>query len=216
MPAIAPEQREEAARRLERISRREFRRDLEDNLLHQGWLRRWLDIVPAYIDWCIARCRTWRPAAVEQRIERALTPGGVTVKGRLDRIDRHDGTHAIVDYKTGAAPAQEEVEDGEAVQLPFYALLSGDAVVRSEYLLLEKNGVRGGACLEDEDLIRLAQATGERLASLVEQMEDGAPLPAWGDEKTCDYCPVSGVCRKQAWDAPHPVIDHEAQANDIS
>ncbi|HFD92012.1 MAG TPA: DNA helicase [Gammaproteobacteria bacterium] len=216
MPVVAPEQREEAARRLERISRREFRRDLEDNLLHQGWLQRWLDIVPAYIDWCIARSRTWRPAAVEQRIERPLTPGGVTVKGRLDRIDRRDGTHAIVDYKTGAAPAQEEVEDGEAVQLPFYALLSGDAVVRSEYLLLEKNGVRGGACLEDEDLAHLAQATGERLASLAEQMEDGAPLPAWGDEKTCDYCPVSGVCRKQAWDAPDPVIDHESQANDSS
>lgn len=206
--AISPAQRDEAEQRLKRISRREFRRDLEDNLLHQGWLQRWLDIVPAYIDWHIKRSSQWKPAAVEQRVERRLAETGLALQGRLDRLDRRGEAYALIDYKTGAAPAQQEVEDGEAVQLPFYALLSDETVTRSEYLLLGKDSVKPGACLEGEALARLKRGTRERLIALTEQIRAGAALPAWGDERTCGYCPVSGVCRKQAWAGietnPHP------------
>lgn len=199
--AISERQHQQAVEELERLSRREFRRDLEDNLLHHGWLQRWLDIIPAYVDWHMARSQEWLPAAVEQQVERPLPGSALTLKGRLDRIDRRGDEYAIIDYKTGAAPGQQDVEDGEAVQLPFYALLNDTAVVSSGYLLLEKNGVRPGACLTDESLARLARDTRERLETLVEQMRAGAALPAWGDETTCAYCQFSGVCRRQAWAA---------------
>jgi ATP-dependent helicase/nuclease subunit B len=50
---------------------------------------------------------------------------GVTVKGKADRIDRlADGALAIVDYKTGKAPAQKTVDAGFALQLGLLGLIA--------------------------------------------------------------------------------------------
>lgn len=50
---------------------------------------------------------------------------GVTIKGKADRIDRlADGSLAIVDYKTGTAPTDKQVEMGFAMQLGTLALLA--------------------------------------------------------------------------------------------
>ncbi|MEP7129554.1 MAG: double-strand break repair protein AddB [Sphingomicrobium sp.] len=51
--------------------------------------------------------------------------GGVTVHGKADRIDRFaDGGLAIVDYKTGKAPAQKAVDKGFALQLGLLGLIA--------------------------------------------------------------------------------------------
>ncbi len=52
-------------------------------------------------------------AEVDGRVEIA----GVTVTGRVDRIDRTPGGVAIIDYKTGKAPSGKQVKAGLAVQL---------------------------------------------------------------------------------------------------
>ncbi len=50
---------------------------------------------------------------------------GVTIKGKADRIDRlADGSLAIVDYKTGTAPTDKQVEMGFSMQLGTLALLA--------------------------------------------------------------------------------------------
>ncbi len=50
---------------------------------------------------------------------------GVTVNGKADRIDRlADGGLAIVDYKTGKAPAQKAVDKGFALQLGLLGLIA--------------------------------------------------------------------------------------------
>jgi len=55
----------------------------------------------------------------------AMTVDGVTVKGRVDRIDRlDDGTLAIVDYKTGAPPSKPQVIAGFALQLGILGLIA--------------------------------------------------------------------------------------------
>src|SRR5688500_11048589 len=57
-----------------------------------------------------------RPLKAEIWGETAID--GVTVYGKVDRIDRYDaGGLAIVDYKTGKAPAQKAVDAGFALQL---------------------------------------------------------------------------------------------------
>lgn len=49
---------------------------------------------------------------------------GVTLKGRLDRLDRfEDGTFAVVDYKTGKPPSGAQVEAGFALQLGTIGLM---------------------------------------------------------------------------------------------
>ena len=50
---------------------------------------------------------------------------GVTVEGRVDRIDRlGDGGIAVIDYKTGAPPSRKAVDKGFALQLGLLALIA--------------------------------------------------------------------------------------------
>ena len=55
----------------------------------------------------------------------AAPAGPFTLRGRADRIDRmFDGGIAILDYKTGALPAQKDVQEGRAPQLPLEAAMA--------------------------------------------------------------------------------------------
>ncbi|MEQ8964398.1 MAG: double-strand break repair protein AddB [Azospirillaceae bacterium] len=68
------------------------------------------------------RAKGIRPAAVE--VAGRLPLGGVEIKGRADRIDRHpDGRLEIVDYKTGGVPTNAQVAAGFEPQLPLEALM---------------------------------------------------------------------------------------------
>jgi ATP-dependent helicase/nuclease subunit B len=64
-----------------------------------------------------------RPLKAEIWGETAID--GVTVYGKVDRIDQFDtGGLAIVDYKTGKAPAQKAVDAGFALQLGLLGLIA--------------------------------------------------------------------------------------------
>ena len=63
------------------------------------------------------------PKAAERRGETDLA--GVTLFGKVDRIDVFaDGGLAIVDYKTGKAPARKAVDEGFALQLGLLGLIA--------------------------------------------------------------------------------------------
>lgn len=206
--AFIPANRQAITDLLAEISRQVFAEDLEDNFQHRGWYRKWQAVIPDYVDWQIGRSEDWQPLAVEQRVETPLQHARRLV-GRLDRVDRQRGLDpgehgsgtprlAIIDYKTGSAPGQAEVDSGEAVQLPSYALSqSGGQVEQVEYLLLDKQ-VKSGAILEGAQLAELSHAVAERLEHVLQDIAEGAALPAWGDEKTCGYCRMQGVCRYNA------------------
>jgi ATP-dependent helicase/nuclease subunit B len=201
-PITEPD-RDQAIELLTAITRSVFKQDLEDNFLHRGWQQRWMRAIPAYVDWQILRNAQWRVAATETSEARPLTET-LTLKGRIDRLDHGGDGYGIIDYKTGASPSQAEVEQGEAVQLPSYALLK-DRTVRVEYLGLGRNDqVRSGACLEGEALEELTGAVRERLIGAHAELRDGAPLPAWGAPGICRYCEMQGLCRRPAWEETQP------------
>jgi ATP-dependent helicase/nuclease subunit B len=189
--------REAAIAALEKISRHVFTRDLEDNFEHRAWLRRWTALIPEYINWQIQHQEHWNVSRTEQRAELQLDEQH-TLKGRLDRIDTGHPGEAIIDYKTGTPPKQAEVDDGEKVQLPSYALLGDNFPERVEYLKLD-NQVISGASLEGEALAELAHAVKQRLVDVLQAIDTGTPLPAWGDAGTCRYCEMDALCRQQAW-----------------
>lgn len=184
---------------LQRITTAVFARDLEDNFQHRGWLKRWWQLIPGYVDWQIRRAAEWQVAQVEARIEQPFSTG-IRLKGRLDRIDSQSGQQAIVDYKTGGIPSQEQIDAGEAVQLPFYALLDPEPVARVEYLKLDGERVQTKGVLEGERLSEVREAVAARLATVQSALAAGAPLPAWGDPDSCRHCPMDGVCRRAAWE----------------
>lgn len=199
-PALTQQNRADAEHCLRQISHAVFAQDLEDNFEHRGWLKRWLAVLPHYLDWQIERAQRWQVAGCEVEMQRAYPH--IELKGRLDRIDHDALGSAIIDYKTGAVPTQDEVETGEAVQLSFYALLaqaSARPVTRVEYAAVKTGKISSAARLEGEALTLLAHVTEQRLVALIQALQSGAPLPAWGDEKTCARCAMAGLCRKQMW-----------------
>jgi ATP-dependent helicase/nuclease subunit B len=202
-PLITNANRPQALASLEKISRSVFTKKLEDNFEHRAWLRRWLILIPEYIDWQIKRQGEWSFAQAEQDARLELVNGRV-LKGRLDRIDSNASGFAIVDYKTGGIPKQADVDSGEDVQLTSYALLTDSLPARVEYLKVDQK-VKTGASLEGERLAELAAEVKARLNSMLEAIDSGSTLPAWGDAKTCQYCEMDGLCRKQAWQDESPL-----------
>lgn len=91
------------------------------------------------------------PVIAEEFGEAAVA--GVTLFGKVDRIDRlADGRLAIVDYKTGQAPAKKAVSEGFALQLGLLSLIArdggfhgirGDAGAHEYWSLAKKNGRLG-------------------------------------------------------------------------
>lgn len=129
----------------------------------------------------------------------ALEGGGeVELYGRIDRIDRIDekqGGASLLDYKTQTAKViRDRLKDD--VQLPAYALLHGDATqaayvaLDDERILAVATGAESGALMDD------AEAQGQRLCAAFSAMLGGAKLPAHGVGSVCEWCEMSGLCRR--------------------
>ena len=198
---ITEKNRESAIDTLKKISHEVFSKDVDDNFEHSGWLIQWLKLIPDYIDWQIKNSTKWNFYKAEVNAQAAWDEK-TNLSGRLDRLDKDENSLSVIDYKTGISSSLSEIEDGEAVQLPFYALLAEEnlkqPVNQVSYLNLNKN-VKFGAQLSGEELDVLSKNIGYRLTKLIDEMMEGKPLTAWGDEKTCQYCNINRICRKQAW-----------------
>lgn len=98
-----------------------------------------------------------RPLAAEIRGEAEID--GVLLYGKADRIDRlSDGSLAIVDYKTGKAPAQKAVDAGFSLQLGLLGLIAeaggfegiAGASRAHEYWSLSKYADQFGKCVRPD------------------------------------------------------------------
>lgn len=204
--SLTEQNRQEAIDLLTQISSCVFSKDIEDNYIHRGWLRRWQELIPVYIDWQTQQSQQWQVESVEREISNLPLANAIKLSGRLDRIDTDSNQVRIIDYKTGFVPKQEDVESGEAVQLPFYAMLA-DSILTSEksvtsvdYLSLTAGKFGINSSLSGEQLYNLKSIVATRLADMITAINSGKELPAWGDSKTCEFCQMQGLCRKQAWD----------------
>lgn len=105
---------------------------LREKGLRQALFEWWAPRLARIADWICAheieRRAQAAPAAIlaEAKGKWAIdVPGGFTLTGRADRIERYpDGTLAILDYKTGQPPSQRDVVDGLASQLPLEAAMA--------------------------------------------------------------------------------------------
>lgn len=190
-----------AIQHLESIAQAVFARDVDDDFRHRGWLKRWLAVIPAYIDWQIKRATQWTVDAVELKQQQPLAHTELLLNGRLDRVDVNNQGSGIVDYKTGAVPRQHEIDSGEAVQLPFYASLLGDVskVLSAEFVAIDTETVKTTAALDGDALYALASQNTARLITVMQQLRNGHAAPAWGDVNTCAVCDMEGLCRQPAW-----------------
>ncbi|WP_162245866.1 MULTISPECIES: PD-(D/E)XK nuclease family protein [unclassified Roseateles] len=160
---------------------------------------------PLYLAWLAeaeARGQSYAAGEVDRDCKPFDAPlDGLLLKGRIDRIDDdRAGQTWLLDYKTGDAKGLKDKVTAklEDTQLATYALLMGaETGLQAAYLVLDDG--KGIALLPHEDVSDTALALRDGLQADLMAMRDGAPLPALGEGKTCDYCEARGLCRKDDW-----------------
>ncbi|MBA3666206.1 MAG: PD-(D/E)XK nuclease family protein [Sphingomonas sp.] len=101
---------------------------LDDTTIHPMLRALWAPRLMEAIDWIAAQSvidatAGRKPVLAEVMGEADVS--GVKLYGKVDRIDRlPDGSLAIVDYKTGHAPAPKAVNEGFALQLGLLSLIA--------------------------------------------------------------------------------------------
>jgi ATP-dependent helicase/nuclease subunit B len=129
---------------------------------------------------------------------------GVELQGVIDRIDHveHGAAVQLIDYKTVKADklkrqVREPLED---TQLAFYAaLLSAEVAgpLQACYLALDDD--EGVVEVPHAQVRHSAEVLVRELGSEFSRLRSGAPLPALGEEPTCELCEARGLCRRDHW-----------------
>ena len=169
----------------------------------------WLDSASALLDtyFTLEDPRAVVPDAVEERVEvvleSALLPGGLPLRGYVDRLDVDAaGRIRVVDYKTGSAPG-ERYELGALFQLKFYALavLATRGVVPAELRLLYlTDGQLLSYTPDAEELARFTRLLEAIWAAVLRAGETGDFRPNPGP--ACRSCAFTALC--PAWDGTPP------------
>ncbi|MDD2700836.1 MAG: PD-(D/E)XK nuclease family protein [Sideroxydans sp.] len=195
-PLVMQGDAEQMVAALQRISDEVFTDLLEHDFTARAWLARWMQSLPAYLEWQTAReAEGWRYAESEQDFNWPLE--GIRLRGRIDRLDVRGDEKLVLDYKTQSDQLLRNKlkEPGEDVQLACYAYAHEAA--DAAFVSIESGKVKQIAPSEDVPL--LAQLNAERLVEVVGEIRGGAGLPANGIDMVCAYCEVRGVCRKGEW-----------------
>jgi ATP-dependent helicase/nuclease subunit B len=188
---------------LARISEQVFGAAIAQHPAALGYAARWQKVMPAYLLWANEReTQGWYFAAGEAPMQQSLAwpGGGIELHGRLDRIDESSvGERAVLDYKTRPLPSLvTKLKDAEDHQLPFYGLLSGQQLTAAHYVALETFKDKTGD-VAAPDFERRQHDLQQQIVTVMQAVQQGAPLPANGIESVCQYCEVRGLCRKGVW-----------------
>lgn len=126
--------------------------------------------------------------------------GPLTLEGRIDRIDRlPGGVSLVMDYKTEGLQATRDRMKAplEDTQLAFYAALLPDRQLEAAYLNI---GERGDVkVVPHEQLPLAAHLLKEGVQAELRRIAQGAPLPALGEGRVCEFCAARGLCRRDGW-----------------
>ncbi len=111
----------------------------------------------------------------------------------------------VIDYKTESrdktkSRIKEPLED---TQLAFYAALMPAETLRAAYLSITDARVEPAALLLGQSQTVLArERLLQGLAHDMSRLASGAPMPALGEARVCEFCAARGLCRKDHWSAP--------------
>ena len=159
----------------------------------------WPRVRAGYLDW-LATHQATGAAYTQGEVWIDMPLGQLKLVGKIDRIDQMpDGSRVVMDYKTEARSTTQAriIDAGEDTQLAFYAALLDDDTLAAAYVNLgEKEPTKTYA---QPDIVDLRDDLIGGILSDMQRIAEGAPLPALGAGKACDYCAARGLCRKDFW-----------------
>ena len=140
--------------------------------------------------------------------KRALEAGGLAFGGRIDRMDRlEDGTHALIDYKSGRATKSSWLgERPDEPQLPLYAVTAPESVSVVAFARLQPGAMKYSGFSEKEKAIPgvtgakswsgLMQYWKTEIQNLASGFAQGeARVDPKDGFATCRYCDLQPLCR---------------------
>ena len=173
-------------------------------------------VVPELAQWLFNRHRSdaqpkLQLVMTEQPVSRPIEPLGITIKGRIDRIELTKNGVRLIDFKTTeAGELKRRVKTvGDDIQLSVYAwlmekeesLLQGQMLTSAAYVSVRREAIHEITVAAEtvESLRAHTQATLELLIQKLRSIEQGEPIRAEGiekDKKICERCRVRGICRR--------------------
>lgn len=176
------------------------------------------------LEWLELECARGDFEVDSSEEKREITVGGVTVRGKLDRVDRlPDGRRVIIDYKTGKAnPSRWEGDRPDEPQLPLYAVGSPEAVAAVAFAQVKAGSMAFKGLAGDEvgiPGVRLREDWDALLGEWRQTLDALGRSFAAGEAEvapkryphTCKYCDQAPLCRINERIAIGPV---EEEADD--
>jgi ATP-dependent helicase/nuclease subunit B len=162
----------------------------------------WPQVRSSYLAWLAQHeAEGWQ--FDEAELERTLEHAGVTLNGRLDRVDRlsrgpEAGTAYVLDYKTeSSAVSKDRVKNPmEDTQLAFYAALLGEDDIHAAYVNVAERDCK---ITPQPEIMAARDAVLSGITQDVQRIHAGHAMPALGEGKACDFCAARGLCRKDFW-----------------
>ena len=143
---------------------------------------------------------------IEQK--KTIDIGGLTLSGRIDRMDKlEDGTHAVIDYKTGRATRSAWMGDRpDEPQLPLYVVSAEEDVTAVAFATLRAGEMKfSGYALNGKEIpgVQAARNWSGLVATWQRDLEQLASGFAAGDARvdpkkglaTCRNCDLHPLCR---------------------
>ncbi len=159
----------------------------------------WPRVRDGYLDW-LATHEASGASYAEGEVWKRMPLGTIELVGKIDRIDHlPDGSRLVMDYKTeSSATTKARITDaGEDTQLAFYAALLEDDTLAAAYVNLGEKEVT--KTYPQPELVELRDELIGGILSDMGRIAEGAPLPALGEGKVCEFCAARGLCRKDFW-----------------
>ncbi len=159
----------------------------------------WPRVRAGYLDWLTTHEASGARYA-EGEVWKRMPLGTIDLVGKIDRIDHlPDGSRLVMDYKTESASAtRARIDDaGEDTQLAFYAALLEDDTLAAAYVNLGEKEVT--KTYPQPEVVALRDELIGGILSDMARIAEGAPLPALGEGKACEFCAARGLCRKDFW-----------------
>jgi ATP-dependent helicase/nuclease subunit B len=166
--------------------------------------------VPRYLQWLQRRDAQ---GSLWLEGERTLTAApeawqGITMHGVIDRVDSEEAQQGpviqLLDYKTGSSKAlREKIKQPlEDTQLAFYAALMAQqsqsvGPISAAYVTLDDGDAI--QTLVHPNVTHSAEQLLQGLSHDLQQLRQGAPLPALGQGAVCTTCQARGLCRRDEW-----------------